>query len=97
MIQYQPRFSVHDYWMAKYFTVAGSAIAYMPDFFTLYEVEVGALLNVLPGYRSEDIDVYALYPSYRHRNPRIMIVVEALCEHFDDFIRYPGYSLISNV
>ena len=94
-VDFYPRFNVHDYWMAKYFAVAGNTIAYLPDFFVHYEVELGALVPILPDWRSEETSVFALYPSYRHRNMRVMVVVDTLCKEFNQFIRHPGYSLIS--
>lgn len=88
------RFSVNEYWMAKYFTVEGSAIGYLPNFFVHYEVEQGAIVPLLPEWRSEKSSIYIIYPAHRHRNPRVMNLVEALCNRFDDFIRQPGYALV---
>lgn len=93
-VESYPRFSVNEYWMAKYFTVEGSAIGYLPNFFVHYEVEQGALVPVLSDWRSNKSSIYIIYPAHRHRNPRVMNLVEAMCRRFDDFIRYPGYALI---
>jgi DNA-binding transcriptional LysR family regulator len=89
-----PRFSVNDYWMAKFFAVQGSAIGYLPDFFVHYEVHLGALIPVLPEWRSDKSNIYITYPAHRHRNPRVMNVIDAMCKHFADFVTHPGYSLI---
>ena len=91
-----PRFTANEYWMAKYFAVGGLAVAYLPDFFVHYEVELGALIPVLPGWRSESIPIFALYHAHRHGNPRISMLVDALCSHFDEFVHHPGYSLVKN-
>ncbi|MEO5757801.1 MAG: LysR family transcriptional regulator [Mesorhizobium sp.] len=88
------KFNVNEYWMAKYFAVEGSVLGYLPDFFVKYEVELEALVSVLPNWRSENTAAYVLYPAQRHRNPRIMKLVDTMCSHFDEFIRYPGYSLL---
>ena len=88
------KFHVNEYWMAKYFSVEGSAIGYLPDFFVNYEIASGALIPVLPAWRSKKTPAYAIYPAQRHRNPRILKLVDMLCKHFDEFIRYPGYSLV---
>lgn len=93
-VEAHSRFSVNDYWMAKYFAVQGSAIGYLPNFFVHYEVAQGALVPVLPEWRSEKSNVYIIYPAHRHRNPRVMNLVDAMCSRFDDFILQPGYSLI---
>jgi DNA-binding transcriptional LysR family regulator len=89
-----PRFSVNDYWMAKFFTVQGSAIGYLPDFFVHYEVQLGALVPLLPDWRSDKSTIYIIYPAHRHRNPRVMNVIDAMCSHFADFVVHPGYSLV---
>lgn len=94
-VQCRPRFTVDEYWMAKYFAVSGSAISYLPDFFVHYEVQQKALIPVLPEWRSSEIGIYVMYPSQRHKNPRVMNLVEKLQTHFKRFIRYPGYSLVS--
>jgi DNA-binding transcriptional LysR family regulator len=88
------RFSVNEYWMAKYFAVEGLVIGYLPDFFVRYEVEQGGLVPILPEWRSEDTPVYAVYPQHRHRNPRIMKLVDSMCEQFDEFVRSPGYRAV---
>jgi DNA-binding transcriptional LysR family regulator len=93
-VEAYPRFSVNDYWMAKYFAVEGSAIGYLPDFFVRYEVEQAALVPVLPEWRSEKSAIYLIYPAHRHRNPRVMNLVDAMCSRFDEFMRHPGYALI---
>ena len=88
------KFNVNEYWMAKYFTVQGSAIGYLPNFFVKYEVAMGALVPILPEWRSDATTAYVIYPAQRHRNPRIMKLVDALCGHFEEFISQPGYSLV---
>jgi DNA-binding transcriptional LysR family regulator len=88
------KFSVNEYWMAKYFTIQGSAVSYLPDFFVKYEVESGALVQVLPDWRSKKTPAYAIYPAQRHCNPRILKLVDMLCTNFDEFISYPGYALV---
>jgi len=96
LVRLEPRakFNVNEYWMAKYFTVEGLVMGYLPDFFVRYEVEQGALVPVLPEWRSDDTPVYAVYPAQRHRNPRVMKLVDAMCSEFDRFVSSPGYTLI---
>ena len=91
-----PRFNVNEYWMAKFFAVEGSAIGYLPDFFVKYEMEEGALVSVFPDWRSDNTPLYVMYPAQRHRNPRIMKLIDALCSHFETFVTHPGYALIKS-
>lgn len=88
------RFNVNEYWMAKYFAVEGLVLGYLPDFFVRFEVEQGGLVPVLPEWRSEDTPVYAVYPAHRHRNPRIIRLVDSMCSQFDEFVRSPGYRAV---
>lgn len=92
---YNVRFSVHDYWMAKFYAVSGEAIAYLPDFFVHYEVAQGHLIPLLQeANESEKISVWAIYGAARHRNPRVKLVIDTLCQNFDKLIRHPGYALV---
>jgi DNA-binding transcriptional LysR family regulator len=56
----------NDYWMIKYFAVAGEGLAYLPDFFTEIECATGHLVPVLPQWRSPDVSVNLLYPRRRY-------------------------------
>ena len=95
-VECYPRFASNEYWMAKYFAVEGLCIAYLPDFFVHFEVDLGDLIPVLPEWRSENIPVYALYHAHRHGNPRISMLVDTLSNRFHEFVRHPGYSLVKN-
>lgn len=88
-----PRFRVQDYWMAKVVSVAGEAVAFLPDFFAHYEVQSGALVPLLPECRSPARNVYVLYPSARQRNPRVQMVAQVLRDTFQRFVLAPGYQL----
>lgn len=88
------RFNVNEYWMAKYFAVEGLVIGYLPDFFVRFEVEQGGLVPILPEWRSDDTPVYAVYPQHRHRNPRIIKLVDSMCSQFNEFVRSPGYRAV---
>ena len=93
-VRYERRFSVHDYWMAKYYAVSGVALAYLPDFFTHYEVAQGGLVPIQPLVRSDESSAWVIYPMTRHKNPRVKLVVQTLCEKFKEFIVHPGYALV---
>ncbi len=58
--------TANDYWMIKYFSVAGEGIAYLPDFFTEIECATGHLVPVLRDWRSPEVPVNLLYPRRRH-------------------------------
>ncbi|HTN97013.1 MAG TPA: LysR substrate-binding domain-containing protein [Nordella sp.] len=56
----------NDYWMIKYFAVAGEGLAYLPDFFTEIECATGHLVPVMPQWRSPEVSVNLLYPRRRY-------------------------------
>lgn len=90
-VQPHTRFRVNEYWMAKFFAVEGLAIGYLPNFFVQPEVVQGALVPLLPAWRSDDIPVYAVYPAVRRENARIEQFLDVMASQFDDIISDPGY------
>lgn len=92
---YNIRFSVHDYWMAKFYAVSGDAVTYLPDFLVYYEVAQCSLVPLLkPAEDAEQVSVWAIYGAARHKNPRVKLVVDTLCKQFSSVIHHPGYALI---
>ena len=83
--------------MAKYYAISGVSVAYLPDFFVHYEVEMGGLVPLMPEWRSPETAVWVIYPARRHKNPRVKLLVDTLCEKFDQFMVHPGYSLLPQV
>jgi DNA-binding transcriptional LysR family regulator len=71
----------NDYWMIKYFAVAGEGLAYLPDFFTEIECATGHLVAVLPEWRSPDVSVNLLYPRRRYVS-RKFAAFQAFCVDF---------------
>ena len=51
------KFYVNDYWMAKFFTVEGSAVGYLPDVFVNFEIRQRSLVPVFPEWRSESVPI----------------------------------------
>jgi DNA-binding transcriptional LysR family regulator len=71
----------NDYWMIKYFAVAGEGLAYLPDFFTEIECATGHLVAVLPEWRSPDVSVNLLYPRRRYVS-RKFAAFQSFCVDF---------------
>lgn len=67
--------------------LAGLGIALLPDSVTTLEIEAGRLVRILPGYRREGADLYAVYVSRR----QIPLAVSAFVEFAGEKIRtLPG-------
>ena len=73
----------NDYWLLKYFAVAGEGIAYLPSFFTDIELSTGHLVPVLPDWRSSELAVNLLYP----RRPNMSRKFSAFLDFCLDFYR----------
>jgi len=71
----------NDYWMIKYFAVAGEGLAYLPDFFTEIECATGHLIPVMPAWRSPEVSVNLLYPRRRYVS-RKFAAFQAFCIDF---------------
>jgi DNA-binding transcriptional LysR family regulator len=60
--------------------LAGGGLAMMNSFMTGEHVQGGRLLSVMEDYVSEDIPIYAVYPSSRHLSPKVRVFVDFLLE-----------------
>jgi len=60
--------------------LAGLGIALLPDSVTTSEIEAGRLARVLPGYRREGADLYAVYVSRRQIPPAVTAFAEFVGE-----------------
>ena len=57
-------------------------IVLQPSFLVGMYLEAGALVEVLPQYRSIELGVYAVYPSRKHLTPKVRVLVDFLVEAF---------------
>jgi DNA-binding transcriptional LysR family regulator len=57
-------------------------IVLQPSFLVGEHLRSGALVEVLPDYRSIELGVYAVYASRRHLTPKVRVLIEFLVEAF---------------
>ena len=57
-------------------------IVLQPSFMVSHHLRAGALVEVLPQYRSLELGVYAVYASRRHVTPKVRVVIDFLVEAF---------------
>ena len=57
-------------------------IVLQPSFMVSHHLRAGALVQVLPQYRSLELGVYAVYASRRHVTPKVRVVIDFLVEAF---------------
>jgi DNA-binding transcriptional LysR family regulator len=63
--------------------VNGHGIVYLPTFIVYEEIENGALVPLLNGHHSTQIDAYAVYPQTRHLSQRVRAFVDFLVKRFE--------------
>jgi LysR family transcriptional regulator AphB len=76
----QPRLLVDDFVMLKQAIVDGLGIAVLPDYMSRNEVASGQLVNILPNWSMEAVDVYALYPKHRAKIPKVKAFLDFVIE-----------------
>lgn len=55
-----------------------------PTFLVGRELAEGALVELMPEYRSLELDIYALYPTRKHVSPKVRALIEFLGQRFAD-------------
>lgn len=85
----------NDYWVMKTFCVDGLGIALLPDFFARPEVNAGALVPVLPGWKPERSRVVCAYQRQRYMGKKLRAFIELVTNSIadiDSFNTYVGAS-----
>lgn len=62
--------------------LAGQGVILQPAFIAGEDLQAGRLVRLLPDWRLEDLDVYAVYPSARHLSPKVRGFVDFLALRF---------------
>ena len=69
---------------ARAAALAGAGIIWQPTFLIGADLRAGRLVPLLPGFRLPDIDVLAVYPSRRHLNAKVRVMIDFLAAQFQD-------------
>jgi DNA-binding transcriptional LysR family regulator len=57
-------------------------IVLQPSFMVSHHLRTGALVEILPEYRSLELGVYAVYASRKHLTPKVRVLIDFLVEAF---------------
>ncbi len=60
--------------------LAGVGIARSATFVVGPDIRAGRVVELLPGYRSEPVSIYALYPERRHLSPKVRAFVDFMAD-----------------
>ncbi len=67
---------------ARAAAINGRGVIWQPTFLIGADLKAKRLVELLPGYRLPDIDVMAVYPSRRHLNAKVRVMVDFLAQAF---------------
>jgi DNA-binding transcriptional LysR family regulator len=63
--------------------VAGLGVAYLPGFLVERDIEAQRLVPLLPSYGTEQLPIYAIYPSRRHLSAKVRLFIDLLAARFN--------------
>jgi DNA-binding transcriptional LysR family regulator len=61
----------------------GAGLIFQPRFIVEDDVRAGRLLRVLPEHASEELGIYAVYPSRRHLSAKVRSFIDFLAQRWD--------------
>ncbi|PUB41461.1 LysR family transcriptional regulator [Pseudomonas sp. GV047] len=64
--------------------LAGGGIALQPSFMVGEDLRSGALVEILPEYRSIELGIYVVYPTRKHLASKVRALISFLTERFAD-------------
>ena len=64
--------------------IAGGGIALQPSFMVGEDLRSGALVEILPEYRSIELGIYVVYPTRKHLASKVRALISFLTERFAD-------------
>lgn len=79
-----PRLLVDDYAILKQSVLDGLGIAVLPDYMCRSELASGELIEVLPEWVAESVDVFALYPKHRVKIPKVSVFLDFIVALFNE-------------
>lgn len=64
--------------------LGGLGVARMPSFAVASDIRNGHLIDLLPGYSTLELSIYAIYPERRHLSPKARVFVDFMAEKITD-------------
>jgi DNA-binding transcriptional LysR family regulator len=67
---------------ARAAAINGRGVIWQPTFLIGKDLREKRLVELLPGFRMPDIEVSAVYPSRRHLNAKVRVMIDFLAQAF---------------
>ncbi len=81
-VKVQPRMRTNSGDTCCAAAVQHQGIVLQPSFLVSAHLASGALVEVLPRYRSVELGVYAVYPTRKHLTPKVRVLIDFLADAF---------------
>lgn len=81
-VKVEPRLRSNSGDTCRAIALAHGGIVMQPSFLVGADLKSGALVEVMPAWRSIEMDVYAVYPSRKHLAPKVRLLIDYLIEAF---------------
>lgn len=81
-VSFSPAFKCDDFSVLRQLAQDGLGVTELPEYMAQQAIARGELLNVLPEWQFESVDMFAVYPSHRGATPKVRAFLEFLSETF---------------
>ena len=81
-VRVQPRMRSNSGDTCRAIALAHQGIVLQPSFLVGDDLRSGALVEVLPEYRTQELGIYAVYPTRKHVAPKVRLLIEYLVKAF---------------
>jgi LysR family transcriptional regulator AphB len=87
IINKAPKLLIDDFSIIKQAAIDGVGVAVIPDYMCTKEIKSKKLINILPDWGMEVVEVYALYPKHRSNIPKVKVFLDFVTEVFIDRLK----------
>ncbi|WP_368517296.1 LysR family transcriptional regulator [Rhizobium sp.] len=77
-VNFTPRIETNDSVSLKAAVLRGAGIALLPSYVVWDALQNGSLVSLLPDWTAADLEIYAVYPAYRHIAAKVRTLVNYL-------------------
>ena len=77
-----PKLVVQDFSILYQMAVDGLGFAAIPEYMCRQAVKENRLVEILPGWGLEDVDIYALYPAHKSQVPKLKVFLDFIQKLF---------------
>ncbi|KQT11376.1 LysR family transcriptional regulator [Ramlibacter sp. Leaf400] len=77
-VKVKPRMQTNSGDTCRAVALGGGGIVLQPTFLVSADLQRGDLVEVMPGYRSAELGIYAVYPTRKHMPPKVRLLIDFL-------------------